>query len=249
MIVESKPDRLYGEIALETQEFSGASKHSWLKLVIVVMVVAVITSALTIGLMMHYLFPREFEPVRLSAQEERVLKVKINKLEGTQSSQPSNQRGNTGSVLAQDEKTKKPLEPERYSEDEAKRTVSFSERELNALIAQNTDLAPKLAIDLSDNLASAKLLVPLDPDLPFFGGKTLKVTAGLELRYAKQKPIVVLKGISFWGVPVPNAWLGGIKNVDLIEEFGSSGGFWQLFSAGVAYVRVQDGKLILKLKE
>jgi len=33
-------------------------------------------------------------------------------------------------------------------------------------LATNTDLAHKLAIDLSKNLASAKLLVPLDPDMP-----------------------------------------------------------------------------------
>lgn len=233
---------------METQEYNRDKKFGWLKLVILVVSVAVVTSALTIGLMMRYLFPKEFEPVRLTAREESILKAKINKLEDSQSFRQSNQSGNAGAAKTQENKTI-PLEPERYSEDDAKRTVSFSERELNALIAQNTDLAPKLAIDLSDNLASAKLLVPLDPELPFFGGKTLKVTAGLELRYENQKPVVALKGISFWGVPVPNAWLGGIKNVDLVREFGAGGGFWQLFSKGVAYIRVEEGQLTIKLKE
>ncbi len=233
---------------MEDQSGNQKTKYHWLKLVIVVMIVAAVTSALSMWLMMRYLFPKEFEPVTLNAKEESVLMAKIKKLEDAP---PSRQlgRGEKSRTAASRETDSNPLEPERYTENGANRTVSFSERELNALIAKNTDLATKLAIDLSDNLASAKLLVPLDPDLPFIGGKTLKATAGVELRYADQKPIVVLKGISLWGVPVPNAWLGGIKNIDLVSEFGSSGGFWQFFSAGVEYVRVEEGSLILKLKE
>jgi len=51
------------------------------------------------------------------------------------------------------------------------------------------------------------------------------------------------------GVPIPNAWLGGLKNVDLISEFGTDPGFWQSFSEGVEDVRVEDGRIKVKLKE
>ena len=34
---------------------------------------------------------------------------------------------------------------------------------------------------MSDNLMSAKLLVPIDQDFPLLGGKTLRVTGGLEV--------------------------------------------------------------------
>ena len=233
---------------METQHASQEKRFNWLKLVIVVVFVAAVTSALTIVLVTRYLFPKEFKPVTLSAQEEAVLRAKIDKLEDAPRPQKRGRAEQTRTAVSGETKSNA-LEPERYTEDAVKRKVSFSERELNALIAQNTDLAPKVAIDLSDNLASAKLLVPLDPDLPFFGGKTLRVTTGLELRYANQKPIVALKGISIWGIPVPNAWLGGIKNVDLVEEFGTSGGFWQLFAAGVDDIRVEEGQLTIKLKE
>jgi hypothetical protein len=54
---------------------------------------------------------------------------------------------------------------------------------------------------------SARLLVPVDPDFPILGGETLKVRAGLELAYRLGKPVVVLKGISVMGVPLPNAWM------------------------------------------
>ena len=53
--------------------------------------------------------------------------------------------------------------------------------------------------------------------------------AGVELAYRQSRPIVVLKGVSVMGVPVPNAWLGGIKNIDLVNEYGEGDGFWQAF--------------------
>ncbi len=141
------------------------------------------------------------------------------------------------------------MQPERYSEQDADRQIILSERELNALLAKNTNLAPRLAINLSRNLASAKLLIPLDEEMPLFGGKTLKVTAGLELAYQSNKPVVMLRGVSIWGVPIPNAWLGNMKNVDLVSEFGNQKGFWKAFADGIDEVEVSEGQLRVKLKE
>ena len=109
-------------------------------------------------------------------------------------------------------------------------------------------MARKLVIDLSEDLASAKLLVPLDPELPFLGGKTLKVTAGMELRYSDRKPVAILRGVSLWGVPIPNEWLGGIKNIDLVREFGNDHGFWNKLAAGIEHIQIEDGNLTIKLK-
>jgi hypothetical protein len=141
------------------------------------------------------------------------------------------------------------LQPQAYSEAGASRDVHFSERELNSLLAKNTDLARKVAIDLSDDLISARLLLPMDPDFPVFGGKTLRARAGVEFAYENERPIVKLRGVTIMGVPIPNAWLGGLKNVDLVGEFGSDSGFWKAFADGVAAVRVEEGTLMLQLKE
>lgn len=141
------------------------------------------------------------------------------------------------------------LKPEKYREDDASREISFSEREINALLANNTDLAQKLVIDLSENLASANMLIPVDPDFPVLGGKTLRLSAGLEMGYQDERPIVVLRGLSLWGVPMPNAWLGGIKNIDLIKEFGGDKGFWKAFADGVDHISVKEGELQIRLKE
>jgi len=198
--------------------------------------IIVITMAVTLAVgywaVTTWLFPTEFKPVVLNQKQQQILDQKIRLLGG------SSRSSENGAI-----------EPEAYSEVGASREVEFSEREVNALLAKNTELANKLAIDLSDNLVSAKLLVDVDPDFPLLGGKTIKVTGGMELRLVGSKPSAVLKGISVWGVPLPNAWIGNTKNVDLVQEFGEAGGFWQAISDGVEKIEVRDGRLLIQLKE
>ena len=199
------------------------------------------------------LFPDAFRPVELSAREQAVLDDKLDRIgvgEGatarstrTQAPAPPEARAPTPSSAPT------PLEPEPYSEVGASREIAFSEKELNALVARNTDLAQRLAIDLSRDLASARLLLPLDPDFPLLGGQTLRIHAGLELAYRGGRPVVILRGVSVMGVPLPDAWLGNLKNIDLVEEFGHGPGFWQSFAAGIDHIEVVDGQLRVTLKE
>ena len=212
-----------------------------------IMLLTVILSVVaTVFVINYYLFPKKFEAVELNQREESTLNQKLKQFglpafteEKITSDDTTNKKDNPA----------KTIEPEAYTEVGAKREVSFSEKELNAMLAKNTDLADKAAIDLSDNLASFKMILPLDPDFPIMGGKTLKVNAGAELAYANGKPIVILKGVKVWGIPIPNAWLGNLKNVDLIQEFGGDKGFWKSFADGVENIHVSNEKLIIKLKD
>jgi hypothetical protein len=207
-----------------------------------VLLAILLTLGITLWVGYRTLFPGEFTPVTLSVREQSILDEKLQHLEALQGSPAVKKKASPSS--------REPiLKPEPYSEAGASREISFSEKELNALIATNTDLASRLAIDLSDDLASAKLLVPVDPSAPLLGGKTVKLTAGVEVRYADGKPVVVLKGVSVWGVPLPNAWLGGMKNIDLVQEFGTEQGFWQAFAEGVDEIEVKEGKVRIRLKE
>lgn len=81
------------------------------------------------------------------------------------------------------------------------------------------------------------------------GGKTLRLRAGVELVWRDGQPVVILKGVSLMGVPLPNAWLGGLKNIDLMQEFGDQPGFWQSLGAGLESISVQDDKISLRLRE
>jgi hypothetical protein len=213
-----------------------------LKILGIVIVACVISTLVALGLLYLYLFQNSFRPVTLSASEERTLESKLERLGDDLQRSPTLHRGRQPGQSDN-------VQPERYSEKAANREIIFTERELNALLAKNTDLATKFAIDLSWDMASAKLLIPLDEDFPVFGGKTLKVTAGLELAYRGEKPVVALRGISVWGVPVHNAWLGNMKNVDLVQEFGNQKGFWKAFSDGIEEVEISEGRLRVKFRE
>jgi hypothetical protein len=224
----------------ERAEADRSRGFSGLQVAGIALLCVVVTALLTAWAVRAYIFPSDFEPVELSAREQSALDAKLARLEGLGGfERPASNR--------EDDETW--LRPEPYDESEADREISLSERELNSLIAQNTDLATRLAIDLSDDLASARLLIPVDPDFPLLGGKTLRVNAGVELAYTGKRPVVRLKGISVMGVPIPNAWLGNLKNVDLVEQYGTDTGFWQAFAAGVAQLAVEEGRLKIKLRK
>jgi hypothetical protein len=233
---------------LVQQYLGNGKKPHRLRTAAIIICTAILAAGATLWVAKAYLFPKAFKPVQLSTREQQLLDDKIQTLESAGRRQRNDHadedRYRRNRVPGTDR-----LEPERYSEKGANRQIQLTERELNALLAKNTDLAQKLAIDLSDDLASAKLLVPLDPDFPILGGKTLKVTAGVELRYSNNKPVVIIRGVSIWGVPIPNAWLGGIKNIDMVSEFGMERGFWRVFAAGVENIRIVDGRLSVTLKE
>lgn len=219
---------------------------------VLVMIVAV---AGTIFAARAWFFPRPFKPVVLSRQEEKRLEHKLELFD-----HPAHKSLPVSRTAKRAKTTKTApkkndwlpdgrLKPEAYSEEGASREITLSERELNALLAKNTDLARKVAIDLSNDLVSARILLPVDPDFPVLGGKILRVKAGLELGYREKRPVVIIRGVSIMGVPVPAAWLGGLKNVDLVKEFGNDRGFWKGFSDGVESIAIREGQLQITLKE
>ncbi len=220
-----------------------ARRFSSVQMLGLVMLAVLLTAALTLVLGAWYVFPREFAPVTLDHREQQVLNAKLDRLDVLTAGDSTASRDRSAADAAG------ALEPERYSEAGASRSVRLTEKELNALLARNTDLSRRLAIDLSDGMVSAKMLVPVDPGFPVFGGKMLRISAGLALDYRQARPVVMLKGVSLMGVPLPNAWLGGLKNVNLVQEFGGMEGFWKALADGIEHIRVEDGQLVLQLRE
>ena len=199
----------------------------------------------------YVLFPEHFEPVALDAAEQRVLDNKLASL-GVQTDRAAG--GDRFAPRSEEFDAEGRLRPEAYREAAGPLEVHFDERELNAIIARDPELARRLAIDLSRDLVSAKLLVPLPPDFPVMGGQTLRLTAGAEVREVVApdggtRLAVIVTGVSLWGVPLPNAWIGGLKGVDLVEQFGDDPGFWQSLAEGVESVKVEEGELVLRLAE
>ncbi|MDD2463998.1 MAG: arginine N-succinyltransferase [Desulfobulbus sp.] len=222
-----------------TPQKTGLSATKVFGLVFFAMLLAMLV---TFFILKSWLFPGPFKPVVLSHAEEQRLERKLDRFEhwgdgAGRKYQPNEQITDTD------------LKPEPYSEVGASHEVRLSEREINGMIGQNADLAQRMVVDFSQDLVSVKLLIPVDPDFPIMGGKVLKVRAGAEMAYRQGRPVVILRGISIMGVPLPSAWLGGLKNIDLIETFGSDPGFWKSFADGVDAIEVREGSLRIVLKE
>jgi len=214
----------------------------------------VLTIGGTVWAIQSGFFTRNFKPVELSNKEELSLQQKLDALSSTSS--PTNQASqdlvSTDGALpdspgANDDNIE--LKPELYTEDDSKRRIELTQRELNALLAKNTDLAENIVVHLSKDTASVRVLADIDPDFPFFGGKKFKASGAAQLSYENGRPVIVVKGVSIWGVPISNSWLGGYKNIDLVREFGGTEGFWKSLADGIKDIKVEDGSLFIQLAE
>ena len=224
------------DLEQDNNQVTSTKKRGCLRTLGIIFLTSIISIIGSVLILNYYIFPSRLEPVELSNKEESTLNLKLKQF-------------GLPTLPSSDNTSSQTMEPEAYTEEGASREINFSEKELNAMLAKNTDLADKVAIDLAENLASAKIIIPLDSDFPILGGKTLKVNAGTELSYANGRPTVILKGVKVWGVPIPNSWLGNLKNVDLVKEFGGNEGFWKSFADGIENISVAEGQLKIKLKE
>ncbi len=230
---------------MNTEAVSAKSGFSGKQVLLFLLLAVLLTVGVTYWLVRTYVYASDFRPVELSQKEQTKLDSKLRVIGvDPQALLPDAKRGE---AEARDGDGN--LIPERYSEVGASRVIELSERELNSMLATNSDLAKRFAVDLSENLASAKLLVPFDADFPIVGGKTLRFTAGVELDYRDGRPVVIFRGVSVMGVPVPSAFLNELKNIDLVSELGGRPGFWQNFANGVDLIEISDGKLRIELKE
>ena len=179
-----------------------------------------------------------FKPVTLSPHEQQEFDQKIEHIQRTQRAPAYHVRP-------------LPLKPQRYQEPTGGQPIRFTEKELNSLIAQRTDLADKLAFDLSDDMLSARLRLPIDPDVPIFGGQTLNAKAGLTITSANGETEIILEGITVMGFPLPSAWIGNLKNIDLVAaaQQGNASPFWELLADGISQVKIEDGTIRFTLSE
>ncbi|MEM9478592.1 MAG: arginine N-succinyltransferase [Verrucomicrobiota bacterium] len=207
----------------------------------IILVVMVITAGLTAWWVKRHLYATALKPVELTKVEEKELDEKIETL--------------GGEVTFLDDAGRREGEPDLNpppdkGDDEEKRELEFTERELNGLLnRENPELGEKIYVDLMQDAASVRVIVPIEEDVPFFGGKTLRIKVNLSLSYGDNQLAASVKKVSLGGIPLPNAWLGNIKDKDLVSEFGEEGSFWKSLSDGIEGLEVREDKIWLKLAE
>ncbi len=208
----------------------------------IALITVVIIGLIVAGWVKYNIYASEHTPTKLEPEEQKILDTKLNRLEKSAKEEPAVR-------IRQEHDTTDRLVPEPYSEKWAKREIDLTEKELNSIIADSPETARMVAIDLSEDLISITLVVPVDEEIILLGGKTLRINLGMVLSYDRDELVVALKGISLGGIPLPNAWLGYLKNKNLVGEFGDEGGFWSIFAAGIKDIKVRNGHIRVHLRE
>ena len=166
----------------------------------------------------YFWYNRPIEPVELSKQEVEAVEAKIGSIEAD-SAEPQYVPGS--------------------------KEIIITERELNGLLHQNTNLGDKLKFTLVADEIHARLVTDMDEDLPMVGGRKLKARARFLVESLEGKPSLVLDDLTVWGASLPNDWLGGMKGKDLLSEiFGEGGGL-----SGIEELRIERGQLVIRLAE
>ncbi len=128
------------------------------------------------------------------------------------------------------------------------KTLVLSEREINGYLEEQ-GLGEQIKVSIKNGSISATALMPVDKEVPFLGGQTVrfKITLGTKLDTNRHLMLCV-SDVNVGGISAPNAWLGGIKGKDLLAD-NNSDPVLKGFSEGIKDFQVVDGEVRVLLNE
>ena len=164
-------------------------------------------------------FNRPIKPVVLTPQEKSVVEAKVEAIQA-------------------------PVEP---TYEKGSKEIILTERELNGLLNEQTELGKTVSLQLGTGVVLARVETDLDPDLPLVGGKRLKARARFLVSQKPGEASLILDDVTVWGVSLPNDWLAGMKGRDLLSETLGKGHTGKI--SGVEEFKVEPWRLIIRLAE
>ena len=204
------------------------------KILIVLAVIVVccgITAAATAWWVKHNVYASPLQPVNLTQAEQKAFDEKVGVLNAATTEAPAD--GKTSEQRAADEK----------------RTLTLTDKEINAYLNKQ-GVGEQVKVELADGSLSATALIPVDKDVPFFGGKTLRLKLALSGNLgADHQAAFRVTDISVGGVPLPNAWLGDLKGVNLLASNIESDPVVKRFLAGIREFEIKSGAIRVLLNE
>jgi hypothetical protein len=141
------------------------SWFTWRRILGIFLIFLLMLAVVTVWWVNRYIYASPFQPTQLSTEEQQELNAKLYQLEQAASQQE------TPAPPPPAEGSSDALQPEPYSEQDSQRSIRLSEKEINALIAREPELASRMIVDLAEDLVSVKFLIPLDPEFPIMGGE------------------------------------------------------------------------------
>jgi hypothetical protein len=194
----------------------------------------------------HNFHASPFKPVVLSPEQQKTVDLKIEALNPPDSSLPPGLVDPAGDERIQ----RTPAEaPPETAEDLARRTLVFTETEINGVLHHNSNLGEYLDIELDHRHIGARAIVPFPPDAPFIGGKTLRLRLSLRTFLDETGRLaIIVQDVTVGGVPLPGAWLGGLKGANIVDEYSAEHGLLKALADGIEHFEVQDDKMTIVLK-
>jgi hypothetical protein len=183
---------------------------------------------------------RPIKPVVLTEKEKATVESKLQRLNGGTNPAFNGERG-TRIELA-------PAPPEPTYTPGGK-TLRLTDREINGLLHQNTDLGDSVRIEFTRDAVNAYVVTPIPKDFPVFGGKMFRARANFGLSIGNGGvPYASLQDVTIYGLSLPKAWLGGIKGENLLADaIGKRNGSPIL--QGIKSLRVESGALVLEVND
>jgi hypothetical protein len=190
-----------------------------------------VAGALLAGGGAYWWFKRHFdaralEPVHLAGEEGRAYEAKLQALAAAAGGQPDGTPAD-------------------------ERTLQVSAREINAFLAER-GLGENIRVELARDLLHVAMIVPIPADsgLPLLSGANLRLRFSLDAACDPQAgPRFAIRDVRLGGVPLPDAWLGGIKGLNWVDQNLNQDPAVQRFLAGIQSLEVRPEGIRMRLKE
>lgn len=192
---------------------------------------------------------RPIKPVVLTAKEQTVVQQKLDKVEAESPARPSASLDPSRAARAwtNDRPVQVPALDRPYVP--GAKEIRFTEREINGLLNQNTDLGKSVRIEFARDAVNAYLAVPIPQDFPVMGGKMFRARGRFAVSIGNGgAPYAVLEDVTIFGISMPKAWLGGLKGENLLQDAVGQGKRGPILR-GIKSLRVDPGALVLELED
>lgn len=198
------------------------------------LLIIVATVAITI-----WWIQRPIKPVVLSEAEKKVVDTKLQEMR----SAPTPARDEQRSIV----RANPPPNPTSNRYVPGGKELRLTEREINGLLNQNTELGDKVRLELDTDAINAYLAVPIPKDFPIAGGKMFRARGRFRLVLSKdQAPVAMLEDVTVFGISLPKEWLGGVKGKNLLADAvgeRNDSSTWK----GIKSLRVVPGAIVLEV--
>ncbi len=128
------------------------------------------------------------------------------------------------------------------------KTIKLTEREINGYLKEQ-GLGEQVKVKIDDGKINATALIPVDKDFPVLGGHTVRLSLAVNTALDKDHRLALsVADVNVSGISLPNAWLGGIKGLNLLADDAKDSPLKNL-ADGIKSFDVKNGEVRLVLND